>query len=594
MAGPDTAIQQAGTLLKQGHILAVKGLGGFHLAVDAANDKAVQRLRQRKNRPHKPLAVMARSGSEIRDFVQVSAQEQALLSSFNRPIVLLRKKKTHDPAGPSPALAPVNPCLGVMLPYTPLHYLLLDAGPPVLVMTSGNRTGEPLSIDNQDALDAFSHIADYFLLHNRDIYFRADDSIVRIQAGKPRFLRRSRGYAPLPVVLSDDLPCVLGCGAGMKNTLCLIRKNQAFLSQHIGDLDDQKTVEFYGQTLDHFQTILDSDPEIVAHDLHPGYMSTQYARNSFPETMPRVGVQHHHAHAVSCMVENHLDEPVVAIVLDGTGYGTDGRIWGGEILVAERHAFVRKAHLKYLPMPGGDQAVRQPWRMAAAVLHTAFGRPFLDLNLPYNKAMDPGRLAFICRMIEKQVNTPQTSSCGRLCDAVSSLLCIRHVISFDSQGAMELEAVGTGNFKGSLTPYSYELTPLTSGRDGVEWVIDMIPGIREMVADIQALVPASWISARFHQTLVHGFSSAARHVAAAHGLDKVVLSGGVFNNDLIFREMAADLNRNNLSVYTHTCVPAGDGGVALGQAAAAAATVKRGRGLLKKNDIPAQETMSWD
>ncbi|MDZ7664540.1 MAG: carbamoyltransferase HypF [Desulfotignum sp.] len=594
IAGPDTAVETAGGLLAQGHVVAVKGLGGFHLAVDAANDAAVQRLRRRKHRPHKPLAVMAGSVSAVHDYVQVSPEEQALLSSFNRPIVLLRKKKAQDAAGLSPSLAPLNPCLGVMLPYTPLHFLLLEAGPSVLVMTSGNRPGEPLSIDNQDALDAFSHIADYFLLHNRDIYFRADDSIVRIQAEKPRFIRRSRGYAPLPIPLSSDLPCVLGCGAGMKNTLCLTRKNQAFVSQHIGDLDNQETFDFYVRTLDHFKTILDIAPEIVAHDLHPGYMSTQYAQSRFPDTMPRVGVQHHHAHAVSCMVENDLDEPVVAVVLDGTGYGTDGRIWGGEILIAERDAFVRKAHLRYLPMPGGDQAVRQPWRMAAAVLHAAFGRSFVELDLPFIKEMDPCQLDFICRMIQKQVNTPQTSSCGRLCDAVSSLLCIRHEISFDSQAAMELEALGTNDFKRSLTPYSCDVISLTPGQNGVEWVIDMIPGIREMVADIQAQVPAARISARFHQTLVHGFSRTARHIAAAHGLDKVVLSGGVFNNDLIFREMAACLKKNHLFVYTHAYVPAGDGGIALGQAAVAAAKLKHGRDLLKTNDTPAQETMSWD
>ena len=594
IAGPDTAIEMAGTLLAQGHIVAVKGLGGFHLAVDAASEEAVQRLRRRKHRPHKPLAVMAGSVSAVHDYVQVSPEEQALLSSVNRPIVLLRKKKGQDAAGLSPSLAPMNPCLGVMLPYTPLHFLLLDAGPSVLVMTSGNRPGEPVSIDNPDALDAFSHIADYFLLHNRDIYFRADDSIVRIQAGQPRFVRRSRGYAPLPIPLSHDLPCVLGCGAGMKNTLCLTRQNQAFVSQHIGDLDNQETVDFYVRTLHHFKTILDITPEIVAHDLHPGYLSTQFARDRFPDTLPRVGVQHHHAHAVSCMVENHLDEKVVAVVLDGTGYGTDGCIWGGEILIAQRDAFVRKAHLRYLPMPGGDQAVRHPWRMAAAVLHAAFGPSFVDLDLPYIKEMDPDQLAFVCRMIQKQVNTPQTSSCGRLCDAVSSLLCIRHVMSFDGQAAMELEAVATDDFKRSLTPYRCDVTPVTPGQDGVEWVIDMIPGIQEMVADIQAHVPAARISARFHQTLAHGFSRAVHHIAAAHGLDKVVLSGGVFNNDLMFREMRAGLKKANLSVYTHACVPAGDGGIALGQAAVAAATVTRGRDLLTTGAPAARETLSWD
>jgi hydrogenase maturation protein HypF len=592
IAGPDTAVDTAGDLLAKGHIVAVKGLGGFHLAVDAANDAAVRRLRRRKSRPHKPLAVMARSGDVIRDFVQVSPEEQAVLSSFNRPIVLLKKKRKDGPAGLSSSLAPLNPCLGVILPYTPLHCLLLDAGPSVLVMTSGNRPGEPLSIDNQDALDAFSHIADYFLLHNRDIYFRADDSIVRVQAGETRFLRRSRGYAPLPVAVSVDLPGVLGCGAGMKTTLCLTRKHQAFLSQHIGDLDNPETFDFYVQTLDHFRTILDITPEIVAHDLHPGYMSTRFAETDFPDTVPRIGVQHHHAHAVSCMVENDLDEPVVAIVLDGTGYGTDGRIWGGEILIAERNTFVRKARLRYLPMPGGDQAVHQPWRMAAAVLYEAFGLAFLDLDLPYVKEMEPDRLAFLCQMMEKGVNTPQTSSCGRLCDAVSSLLGIRHEISYDSQAAMELEALGTDDFTPSLPPYSVDLIPVAPDRDGVEWVIDMIPGIREMVADIRAGVPAAEISARFHQTLVHGFSRAALQTAEACGLDKVVLSGGVFNNDLIFREMTARLEKARLRVYTHACVPAGDGGIALGQAAVAAATVKRGRDGMKKTKVPAQETMS--
>ncbi len=592
IAGPDTAVDTAGDLLAKGRIVAVKGLGGFHLAVDAADDAAVRRLRRRKNRPHKPLAVMARSISAVREMVRMSAEEEAVLSSFNRPIVLLRKKTADGPAGLSSSLAPLNPCLGVMLPYTPLHCLLLDAGPSVLVMTSGNRPGEPLSIGNQDALEAFSHIADYFLLHNRDIYFRADDSIVRVQAGQIRFLRRSRGYAPLPVAVSVGLPGVLGCGAGMKTTLCLTRNHQAFLSQHIGDLDNPETFDFYVRTLDHFKAILDITPDIVAHDLHPGYMSTQYAKTGFPDSVPRVGVQHHHAHAVSCMVENGLDEPVAAIVLDGTGYGTDGRIWGGEVLIAERTGFVRKARLRYLSMPGGDQAVRQPWRMAAAVLYAAFGRTFTELDLPYVKEMDSGRLAFLCQMMEKGVNTPRTSSCGRLCDAVSSLLGIRHEISYDSQAAMELEAVGTDDFAPSLTPYPVDLVPRTPDRDGGEWVIDMIPGIQAMVADIQAGVPAAGISARFHQTLVQGFSRAALQIAGTCGLDKVVLSGGVFNNNLIFRAMSARLEKAGLRVYTHACVPAGDGGLALGQAAVAAATVKCGRDGMKKTAVPAQETLS--
>jgi hydrogenase maturation protein HypF len=595
IAGPDTAIHQAGRLLARGKILAVKGLGGFHLAVDASDDAAVLRLRRRKHRPHKPFALMARSGSAVSAFADVSEEELQLLTGFNRPIVLLRKKGSDAQTGLSQKIAPLNSCVGVMLPYTPLHYLLLDAGPKVLVMTSGNRPGEPLSIDNQDAVDAFSHIADYFLLHNRDIYFRADDSIVRVQAGQTRFLRRSRGYAPLPIPLSEDLPFVLGCGAGMKNTLCLTRKNQAFVSQHIGDLENRKTCDFYVQTLDHFKTILDITPEIVAHDPHPGYMSTRFAKDHFAEQIPRVAVQHHHAHAVSCMVENDLDEPVVAIVLDGTGLGTDGHIWGGEILVATRKTFARKAHLRYLPMPGGDQAVLAPWRMAAAVLYTAFGRNFSDLDLPFIHEMDPCHLDFVCQMMEKKVNTPQTSSCGRLCDAVSSLLGIRQQISYDSQAAMELEAVGTPQgIAPDPAPYACELRSPDPAADGVEWIIDVIPGIREIVDDICARVPVQQISQRFHQTLVHGFFQAAHRIAAAHGVDKVVLSGGVFNNALIFNAMMGSLKQGGLSVYTHSRVPAGDGGIALGQAAVAGALSKDLPDFIKNNVQPAQEAVSWD
>ncbi|MCA1785748.1 MAG: Sua5/YciO/YrdC/YwlC family protein, partial [Desulfobacteraceae bacterium] len=406
-AGPDNAVAMAADLLKKGHILAIKGLGGFHLAADAANDRAVRLLRQRKHRPDKPFALMAGSVDALLDHVHLSDDEKALLQCYHRPIVLAEKKaaekKTDDMcAALSPALAPCNSCLGIMLAYTPLHYLLLEHGPDILVMTSGNRSGEPLSIDNQDALDAFSHIADFFLLHDRDIYFRADDSIVRVQAEKTRFVRRSRGYAPLPIQLAEPLPPVLGCGAGLKSTICLTRGSQAFVSQHIGDLENDRTYAFYTHTIDHFTKILDIAPRAVAHDLHPQYMSTayarqyarQYARYNTMAGIPLVAVQHHHAHAVSCMAENHLTGPVIAITLDGTGYGTDGHIWGGEILVATHKTFLRKAHLCYVPMPGGDAAVLEPWRMAAAVLFTAMGRSFLDLDISYIRQMDKEKLAF--------------------------------------------------------------------------------------------------------------------------------------------------------------------------------------------------------
>ncbi len=593
VAGPDNAAAMAGALLKKGHILAIKGLGGFHLAADAANDQAVRLLRQRKHRPHKPFALMARSADKLHGHVQVSDDEKKLLHCYHRPIVLVKKYQRQGCAEMSTALAPDNTCLGIMLPYTPLHYLVFDTGPDILVMTSGNRSGEPLSVDNQDALDAFSHIADYFLLHNRDIYFRADDSIVRIQAQKSRFVRRSRGYAPLPVQLNRSLPPVLGCGAGLKNTICITRGNQAFLSQHIGDMENYKIYEFFSHTIAHFTKILDTTPKIVAHDLHPGYMSTKFAaqygadreqiatgsgdpsvsRVPAQTRIPLVGVQHHHAHAVSCMAENNLDEPVIAITLDGTGYGTDGHIWGGEILAATCETFQRKAHLGYVPMPGGDAAVLAPWRMAAAVLYTATGSSFLDLDMPYIRQMDRKKLAFVCRMMEKQINCPKTSSCGRLFDAVTSLLCIRHTISHESQAAMALETEArkdTG--KKPADPYAFSLDrTMSNAADDPEYIIDMMPCIKDIVADIAGQVTASVISSRFHRTIVAAFAAAAEKIAGSAGLGKVVLSGGVFHNDIILTDMIQALEEKGLAVFSHSLVPTGDGGISLGQVVAAGA-----------------------
>ncbi len=585
MAGADNAIAMAADLLKTGQILAIKGLGGFHLAADAANDRAVRLLRQRKHRPSKPFALMAGSVAVLLDHVQLSDDEKELLQCYHRPIVLAEKKADGLCAGLSPALAPCNTCLGIMLAYTPLHCLLLEHGPDILVMTSGNRSGEPLSIDNQDALDAFSHIADFFLLHNRDIYFRADDSIVRIQAEKTRFVRRSRGYAPLPIQLAAPLPSVLGCGAGLKSTICLTRGSQAFVSQHIGDLENDRTYAFYTHTIAHFTKILDAAPQAAAHDLHPGYMSTAYAAAA---GIPLVAVQHHHAHAVSCMAENHLDGPVIAITLDGTGYGTDGHIWGGEILAATQKTFLRKAHLGYVPMPGGDAAVLEPWRMAASVLYTAMGRSFLDLDIPFIRQRDKEKLAFICQMMEKQINTPMTSSCGRLFDAVSSLLCICHVISHESQAAMELETVAAQDFgKETVAPYAFCLDrqpePLDETAEPA-FIIDMMPCVLDIVAEIKTQVPAPRISRRFHQTIVAAFVRAAEKIAGTTGLDKVVLSGGVFHNEYILTRMIQALEQKGLAVYTHTCVPSGDGGISLGQVVVAGARLADS----PNNDFPAK------
>ena len=593
--GSGDAVSLAARFLGEGRIVAVKGLGGFHLACDAENEEAVNSLRLRKNRPHKPFALMAASDSVLFDHVHVSETEKALLNSYHRPIVILRKKEAGQsrPGGLAKGVAPFNPCLGIMLPYTPLHYLLLEKGPSVLVMTSGNRSGEPLSIDNEDALEAFAHIADYFLLHNRDIYFRADDSIVRVQAGKPRFLRRSRGYAPLPLVLDQRLPEILACGAGLKNTICLTRENQAFLSQHIGDLFNVKTHEFYKACIHHLKKITDIEPVLMAHDLHPGYMSTAWALEQ-TGVKKKGGVQHHHAHAAACMAENGLDGPVLAITLDGTGYGTDGHIWGGEILLCHRAGFRRKAHLSYVRMPGGDAAVREPWRMAASILYEAFGREFLNLDLPYIKEMDREKLDFVVQMMEKNLNCPLTSSCGRLFDAVASLLCVRHEITHESQAAMELEALahesisrlglggkslGGEDLGGSdldnegLGGESYDFRLIGPDPDDPEksYRIDFLPAVRQMTADIQSGRSPSAVSLRFHHTLVEAFTAAAKAVSRETGVKTVVLSGGVFINDLIFTRMINRLEKEGFTVYTHTQAPTGDGGISLGQAVVAAA-----------------------
>lgn len=564
---PQKVIPMAADLLKSGRILAVKGLGGFHLACDAGSEDAVLRLRKKKNRPHKPFALMARSSSVLFDHVEVGDKEKELLYSYHRPIVLLKKKKIKDGIpGIADPVAPFNTSLGIMLPYTPLHELILSQGPEILVMTSGNRSGEPLSIDNADALDAFSHIADYFLLHDRDIYFRADDSIARVQHKTPRFIRRSRGFAPLPIFYDKALPPVLACGAGLKNTVCLTRDNYLFLSQHIGDLDNVKVFDFFKNSVDHLKRILDIKPELIAHDMHPGLMSTQYALET--NGIEKVAVQHHHAHAVACMAENGLNEKVIAVTLDGTGFGTDGRIWGGEVLVCALDGFERKVHLDYTGMPGGDAAVREPWRMATAMLYKAFGEECLDLQIPFMDQMDKGKLQFLFQMLDKGLNTPLTSSCGRVFDAVSALLCIRHEISHESQAAMELEAVAEG--VSVPEPYAYRFNDQDND-GGPEFTIDLTPCIIQIVSDIEKSVTNSIISSRFHQTIVNAFCDAAERISRSTGIKKVVLSGGVFNNDIVFQGLIRVLEQKDLTVYTHAKVPTGDGGISFGQAVAAAA-----------------------
>ena len=556
------SIKTAARLLKAGHILAIKGLGGFHLAADAENDAAVKQLRRRKHREEKPFAMMSLDLKTIEVYAALDDADRALLTSIQRPIVLLDKKQ---PNVLSEAVAPRNRYFGVMLPYTPLHYLLLDEGFTALVMTSGNMSEEPICIDNEEALERLAAIADHFLIHNRGICLRSDDSIVRQGAGEARFLRRSRGYVPVPVFVKHKLPPILACGAGLKNTVCLTKEDRVFVSQHIGDLENQATLDFFELTVSHLKRILDIEPEIIAHDLHPDYLSTQYALER-PDGQ-RVGIQHHHAHIVSAMAENRLDGPVIGLAFDGTGLGTDGKIWGGEVLISELHGFKRAGYIDYVPMPGSNAAIKEPWRMGLSYLYQAFGDQAVSLDLPLLQTVTGDRAGVIIQMMKKGLNSPETSSLGRLFDGVAAIIGHRDKVRFEGQAAMELEMITAPEETGL---YDWQWT-----RADDRYLIDPGRLIRQVVADCGDNVPAAVISSRFHNTLTRLFADLCDRIREETGLDRVVMSGGVFQNVTLLNALTATLAKMEFKVYSQKLVPANDGGISLGQAVAAAAMVNR-------------------
>ena len=554
----ENPVELAAHFLKQGKILAIKGLGGFHLSVDACNTPAVERLRLRKHREEKPLAVMSPSLEKILEFAVVSPEEKALLTSFRRPIVLLKKKA---PCLLSDAVSPRNTTIGVMLPYTPLHYLLLDQEFAALVMTSGNMSDEPIAIDNNEAFARLCGIADYFLIHDRQIYLRSDDSLVRHVAGADRAIRRSRGTVPVPVFLRRPLQPVLACGAELKNTVCLISGDRAFLSQHIGDLENSATYDFFRMTIDHMKRILDIAPQVLACDLHPDYLSTGYALDAQQAGMDLVQVQHHHAHIVSCMAENRIHGKLIGLAFDGTGYGADGAIWGGEFLIADETGFERAGHLADVPLPGGAAAIREPWRMAASYLHTVFGRNMLDLDLPLCREIEAKKLTFVQDMMDKGVNCPRTSSMGRLFDAVAAIIGIRYTVAYEGQAALELEMLADD---GESACYPFEWI----AEDGYH--ILPHPIIQGVVRDIRNRVSPAVISARFHRTVIRMAAGLCRAIRKDSGLNRVALSGGVFQNALLLKGLIQELSADRFEVFSHTLVPANDGGISLGQAVCAA------------------------
>ena len=544
-------LAEARRRLAAGEIVAIKGLGGFHLACDPRNASAVERLRLRKRRSDKPFALMARDLAAVEALCEVSAADGALLTGWRRPIVLLPRRASADLPQ---AIAPGNRTLGVMLPYTPLHHLLFDgAAFDVLVMTSGNISEEPIVVDNRQAQERIGGVADWFLTHNRDIYMRTDDSVVRTFEGRERVLRRSRGYAPQTLDLGRAVPELLACGGELKNAFCLTKGRHAILSQHIGDLENYETLLFFEETLANLKKLFRAAPQAVAHDLHPAYLSTKYALEL--EGLPKIGVQHHHAHIASCMAENGLTGETIGVAFDGTGYGTDGAIWGGEFLVAGYGGFERRAHLRYVPLAGGDAAIRQPWRPALAYLIDVFGP-----DVPF-EAAPQGHVRVVRRMISSGVNTVRTSSCGRLFDAVASIVGLRQEVNFEGQAAIELEMISE---EGCAERYPY-------GIDGDgPWQVDFRPAIESIARQVSSGAPRGQMAAKFHNTLAEATVEVCRRIGTETGLRRVCLSGGTFQNVRLLGTTVAGLRSRGFEVFLHALVPPNDGGIALGQAAVAA------------------------
>jgi hydrogenase maturation protein HypF len=551
----DDPIDKTVELLRAGKTVAVKGLGGFLLACDATNREAVALLRRRKKRPAKPLAIMVASLDEAEEICQVSDTEAELLTSAGSPIVLM-KWKEDTPI--TPEIAPGLKYLGVMLPYTPLHHILLRKVEIPLVMTSGNLSEEPIASDNDEGLRRLAHIAGYFLRHNRDIHARYDDSVMIVENEIPRFTRRARGYAPYPIRLGYASRQILGCGAEEKNTFCLTRDNFAFVSQHIGDMENMETLEHFTNTIELYKQLFRIEPEIIAHDLHPEYLPTKYAKEVAAKNpdIKLVGVQHHHGHIAACLAENGAAGPVIGVSLDGTGYGPDGHIWGGEFMTADLKGYRRKAHPEYLPLPGGALAIKRPYRTAIGYLHTLG----IDTDeLPFTKDIEIPEINIIKSQVDKGINTPLTSSMGRLFDAVSALTGVRGVIEYEAQAAIDLETYANET-ESETGSYPFKV----DNENGLE-IIKLGEMFTEIIKDIKQGRSKSVIAARFHNTVIEMILRLCQSISAKTGLNEVALSGGVFQNRLLLRKAIAALGSAGFEVLSHRQVPCNDGGISLGQ-----------------------------
>jgi len=617
-ADPAGPIRAAAELLRDGEILAVKGLGGFHLACDATDADAVRRLKARKRRPHKPLAVMFSDLEELRHLCRVSAAEEELLTSPELPIVLLEwraaapvepgrpDRREAEPERPlTPEVAPGQRYLGAMLPYTPLHILLLRAARRPLVMTSGNLADEPI-VKEWAEIARLAPVADAYLVHDREIAARCDDSVAVVQAGRPRLVRRARGYAPLPLSLPRPLPQTLACGAELKSAFCLTRDANAFLSQHIGDLENLETLEAFEAGIVWYERLFRVSPEVIGYDLHPEYLATKFALG-LPEE-EKVAVQHHHAHVAARLVEHGCEGPTIGVSMDGLGYGDDGRLWGGEILVCDLLGYRRVVHLEELPLPGGAAAIERPWRTAAGWAYTLLGEDGLAraARLLRSRAVAgepiPGdeELAALRRQIDRALNAPLTSSCGRLFDAVSALAGVRLAVTYEGQAAIELETLSAAA-TGAATPYPFafdgDVAAAAAGprMGAADWVAARAAGaapspgpatvrlaslMGAVLDDLESGAAPGVVGARLHATVAALVLESCRRVRAATGLASVALVGGVFQNRLLSELCETDLKAGGFEVLAAGLVPGNDGGVALGQAAVAGYTVLRRRGLL--------------
>lgn len=555
--------------LLAGQIMAIKGIGGFHLAVDATNEEAVARLRQRKHRYGKPLAVMVRDLDAARALCELDAAEIELLQTPARPIVLAR---ALDGNGIAPSVAPGIPWLGIYLPYAPLQHLLFaDPRIRALIMTSANLSEEPIAIANDEARARLGQIADAFLMHNRDILQRCDDSVAAIVDGAPQLLRRARGYVPLGIDLPLESPPQLAVGGHLKNVFTLTRGRFAYQSQHLGDLENLTGLDFFAESLAHLMRTFEIEPQAVAHDLHPGYLSTSWAKQwASDRNLPTIAVQHHHAHIAACMAEHAVDGPVIGLSLDGTGYGVDGRIWGGEVLIAHLGRFERFAHLAYVPMPGGDAAVREPWRMAFAHLLTA---GFSQDEARELTGASPQEARLVARMIERNLNSPLTSSLGRLFDAVAAIVLHRRTVDYEAQAAIELEGAAIDE-PDDASPYEFTLIVGDQSKNEPA-VIDMAPLWRDLIHDLRSGAAAQHIAARFHATIAHAFARTAMAARTATEIGVVAMSGGVMHNRRLTRLLHTQLEPEEFEVYQHRRVSPGDGGLSYGQAVVAAAILNQ-------------------